>query len=149
MISDLMDFLSGHSEGIMTRLEKEMHKASEEMRFEKAAAVRDQLKAIQSIIERQKIVFASDYLDSDVLAMARSDGEACVQIFFIRGGKLIGREYFILEGTEDAADTEIMEQFVTQFYTEAATIPPQVMLPEEIEEAQDHRSMAAIETRRR
>jgi excinuclease ABC subunit C len=112
-----------------------MQKASEEMRFEKAAAIRDQLKAIQSIIERQKIVFATDYKDSDVLAMARSDGEACVQVFFIRGGKLIGREYFILEGTEDEADAEVMEQFLTQFYTEAANIPQQVMLPEEIEEA--------------
>ncbi len=136
MISDLMDFLSGHSEGIIERLEQDMHKASEEMRFEKAAAVRDQLKAIQSIIERQRIVFATDYLDSDVLAMARSDGEACVQIFFIRGGKLIGREYFILEGTEDAADNEVMEQFITQFYTEAANVPQQVMLPQELEEAQ-------------
>src|SRR5687768_6458146 len=134
-ISDLMDFLNGHSEEIVSRLHKDMEKASEEMRFEKAAAVRDQLKAIQSIIERQKIIFAADYLDSDVLAMARSNGEACVQIFFIRGGKLIGREYFILEGTEDEADSEIMEQFVTQFYTEAATVPQQVMLPEEIEEA--------------
>ena len=105
------------------------------MRFERAGALRDQLKAIQAIVERQKIVFPSDYLDSDVLAMARSDGEACVQIFFIRGGKLIGREYFVLEGTEDAADTEVMTQFVKQFYTEAATIPHQVMLPEEIEEA--------------
>jgi len=135
MISDLMDFLGGHSEGIVTRLESEMQKASEEMRFEKAAAVRDQLKAVHSIVERQKIVFATDYKDSDVLAMARSDGEACVQVFFIRGGKLIGREYFILEGTEDEADNEVLEQFVTQFYTEAATIPPQVMLPQEIEEA--------------
>jgi len=135
MISDLMDFLNGHSEDIVTRIQRDMEKAAEEMRFEKAAALRDQLKAIQSIIERQKIVFASDYLDSDVLAMARSNGEACVQIFFIRGGKLIGREYFILEGTEDEADTEIIEQFVTQFYTEAASIPQQVMLPQEIEEA--------------
>jgi len=135
MITDLMDFLGGHSEGIVTRLESEMQKASEELRFEKAAAVRDQLKAVHSIIERQKIVFATDYKDSDVLAMARSDGEACVQIFFIRGGKLIGREYFILEGTEDSADAEVMEQFVMQFYTEAATIPAQVMLPQEIEEA--------------
>ena len=133
-ISDLMDFLGGHSESIVARLQQAMEKAATEMRFEKAAAVRDQLKAIQSIIERQKIVFASDYLDSDVLAMARSNGEACVQIFFIRGGKLIGREYFILEGTEDEADAEIIEQFVTQFYTEAATIPEQVMLPQEIEE---------------
>jgi excinuclease ABC subunit C len=134
-ISDLMDFLGGKSEGIVSRLQKEMEQAAEEMRFERAAALRDQLKAIQAIIERQKIVFASDYLDSDVLAMARSDGEACVQVFFIRGGKLIGREYFILEGTEDEADSEVLEQFITQFYTEAATIPEQVMLPQEIEEA--------------
>jgi excinuclease ABC subunit C len=135
MISDLMDFLGGRSEHIIARLEASMQQAADEMRFEKAAALRDQLQAIQSIVERQKIVFASDYLDSDVLAMARSDGEACVQVFFIRGGKLIGREYFVLEGTEDVANSEVMTQFVKQFYTEAATIPRQVMLPEEIEEA--------------
>ncbi len=133
MISDLMEFLGGRSEEIVKRLEADMQKASDEMRFEKAAAVRDQLKAIHSIIERQKIVFAADYKDSDVLAMARTDGEACVQIFFIRGGKLIGREYFILEGTEDTADTEVMAEFVKQFYTEAANIPEQVMIPEEIQ----------------
>ncbi|MBI5824152.1 MAG: excinuclease ABC subunit UvrC [Chloroflexi bacterium] len=134
MISDLMDFLGGHSEEIVTRMQNEMQKAADEMRFEKAAALRDQLKAIQSIIERQKVIFGTDYLDSDVLAMARTDGEACVQIFFIRGGKLIGREYFILEGTEDTADNEVMSEFVKQFYTDAANIPEQVMLPQEIEE---------------
>jgi excinuclease ABC subunit C len=134
MISDLMDFLGGHSDEIVTRMQNEMQKAADDMRFEKAAALRDQLKAIQSIIERQKVVFGSDYLDSDVLAMARTDGEACVQIFFIRGGKLIGREYFILEGTEDTADNEVMSEFVKQFYTDAANIPEQVMLPQEIEE---------------
>jgi excinuclease ABC subunit C len=117
-------------------MQAEMEKAAEELRFEKAAALRDQLKAIQSIIERQKVVFASDYLDSDVLAMARSDGEACVQIFFIRGGKLIGREYFILEGTEDTTDPEVLSQFIQQFYAEAATVPDQVMIPQQIEEAQ-------------
>lgn len=135
MITDLMDFLGGHSEGVLMHLQEQMQKAADDMRFEKAAALRDQLKALQFIIERQKIVFATDYLDSDVLAMARSDGEACVQIFFIRGGKLIGREYFILEGTEDTADQEVMSEFVKQFYTEAANIPEQVMIPEEIEEA--------------
>ena len=134
MISDLMDFLGGHSEAIVERLQIDMQKASDEMRFEKAAALRDQLKAMQSIIERQKIVFGSDYVDSDVIAMARADGEACVQIFFIRGGKLIGREYFILEGTEDTTDNQVMAEFVKQFYTEAANIPQQVMLPQEIEE---------------
>lgn len=134
MISDLMEFLSGHSEGIIKRVQDDMQKASEDMRFEKAAALRDQLKAMQTIIERQKIVFGSDYKDSDVIAMAREDGEACVQIFFIRGGKLIGREYFILEGTEDTSDNQVMAEFVKQFYTEAANIPEQVMLPQEIEE---------------
>ncbi len=135
MISDLQDFLNGQSDPIVKRLESEMQKASKDLRFEKAAAVRDQLKAVQAIIERQKIIFNTDYLDSDVIAMAREDGEACVQIFFIRNGKLIGREYFILEGTEEASDTVVMEQFVKQFYTEAANVPDQVMLPEEIEEA--------------
>ncbi|OQY86300.1 MAG: excinuclease ABC subunit C, partial [Anaerolineae bacterium UTCFX3] len=135
MISDLMDFLSGHSEPVLARVQAEMDKAAEELRFEKAAALRDQIKAMQNIMERQKVIFASDYKDSDVIALARADGEACVQIFFIRAGKLIGREYFILEGTEDAADAEVMEQFVKQFYTEAASVPQQVLLPHEIEEA--------------
>ena len=134
MISDLMEFLSGNSENIVTRLQADMQKASEDLRFEKAAALRDQLKAMQAIIERQKIVFATDYKDSDVLAMARVDGEACVQMFFIRGGKLIGRDYFILEGTEDTPEAEVMAEFVKQFYTEAANIPEQVMLPQEIEQ---------------
>jgi excinuclease ABC subunit C len=136
MISDLMEFLNGRTEGILARLEVAMNKAAEELRFEKAAALRDQLKALQAIIERQKIVFASDYLDSDVLAMARADGEACVQVFFIRGGKLIGREYFILEGTEDTLDAEVMGEFIKQFYTESASVPRQVLLPQQIEEAQ-------------
>ncbi len=69
-----------------------------------------------------------------MIAMARADGEACVQIFFIRSGKLIGREYFILEGTEEAKDSEVVSQFLKQFYVDAATVPSQVLLPEEIEE---------------
>ena len=136
MISDLQEFLNGHSEPIINRIQQEMEKAAEEMRFEKAAALRNQLKAMHSIVERQKVVFSADYKDSDVIAMARAENEACVQIFYIRGGKLIGREYFMLEGTEDTADNEVMAEFIKQFYTEAAVIPQQVLLPEEIEEAQ-------------
>jgi len=136
MISDLQEFLNGHSEPIMQRVGQEMEKAAGEMRYEKAAALRDQLKAMHSIVERQKVIFAADYKDSDVIAMARADNEACVQIFFIRGGKLIGREYFVLEGTEDTADNEVLAEFIKQFYTEAAVIPQQVLLPQEIEEAQ-------------
>ncbi len=135
MITDLQDFLNGHADPIVKRLEREMRAASKDLHYEKAASIRDQLKGIQSIVERQKIVFNSDYLDSDVLALAREDGEACVQIFFIRGGKLIGREYFILEGTDETSEADVMEQFIKQFYKESAAVPDQVMLPQEIEEA--------------
>jgi excinuclease ABC subunit C len=111
-----------------------MEIAADKMFFEKAATIRDQIRAIDQIVEKQKVI-SQDQIDSDVIALARDNGEACVQIFFIRSGKLIGREYFILEGTEEAIDEEIIGEFLKQFYAEAANIPPQVLLPNEIEEA--------------
>ena len=135
MIADLMQFLNGRTTPIVKRLQNEMLKASDEMRFEKAAALRDQINAIEKVVEKQKVI-TKKQIDSDVIAMAREDGDACVQIFFIRAGKMIGREYFMLEGTEDSADEEVMAQFVKQFYTEAASVPSEVLLPKEIEEAQ-------------
>jgi len=135
MISDLGDFLNGRTGPIVKRLQAEMAKASEDLRFEKAAALRDQLNAIEKVVEKQKVI-TKKQIDSDVIAMARTDGDACVQIFFIRSGKMIGREYFMLEGTEDSKDSEVMAQFVKQFYTDAANIPSEVLLPKEIEEAQ-------------
>ena len=135
MIADLQEFLDGRAEPVLARVQAEMERAAEDLQFERAAALRDKIKALQSIVERQKVVFPSDYLDSDVLALARSDSEACVQIFFIRGGKLIGREYFVLEGAEDVPDANVLAQFIKQFYAEAARVPQQLMLPEEIEEA--------------
>ena len=135
MIADLMQFLDGRTDPIVERLQTEMLKASDEMRYEKAAALRDQINAIEKVVEKQKVI-TKKQIDSDVIAMAREDGDACVQIFFIRAGKMIGREYFMLEGTEDSADEEVMAQFVKQFYTDAANIPSEVLLPKEIEEAQ-------------
>ena len=92
------------------------------------------LNSIERVVEKQKVI-SSDQSDSDVLAMARADGEACVQIFFIRNGKLIGREYFVLEGTEDITDGDVVGEFLKQFYSEAASHPRQVLLPNEVEEA--------------
>ena len=135
MIDDLCQFLEGRTDPIVSRLRLEMENASEALRFERAAALRDQIQAIDKVVEHQKVV-SSDQIDSDVVAMAREDGEACVQIFFIRNGKLIGREYFILEGTQEVSDSEVISQFLKQFYTEAANVPPQLLLPNEIEEAQ-------------
>jgi excinuclease ABC subunit C len=134
LISDLCDFLDGHTDPIVNRLRVEMESAAGDLHFEKAAALRDQINAIDRVVEKQKVI-TSDQRDSDVLAIARADGEACVQIFFIRNGKLIGREYFVLEGTEDIPDAEVIQEFITQFYSEAANIPEQVLLPNEIEEA--------------
>jgi excinuclease ABC subunit C len=135
MIDDLCQFLLGRTEPVVTRLQVEMEKASDELRFEKAAAIRDQLRAIENVVERQKVI-SSDYVDSDVIAMARSDGEACVQVFFIRSGKLIGRDYFLMEGTEDTPDASVITAFLKQFYDQTPNVPSQVLLPQEVEEAQ-------------
>lgn len=135
MISDLCEFLNGRTEPIVNRLTAEMTLASSKLQYEKAAAVRDQLQAIESIVERQKVI-SSDYVDSDVIAMARSEREACVQVFFIRGGKLIGREFFMMENTADSPDVDVMSEFIKQYYEQAASVPPEVLLPQEVEEAQ-------------
>ncbi len=134
MIEDLAKFLEGKTDPVLKRLQKEMGRASDQMNYEKAAVVRDQIQAVERVVERQKII-SNERKDSDVIAMARNNGEACVQIFFIRSGKLIGREYFILEGTEEVDNTEILEEFIKQFYSQAAYIPNKVMLPQEVEEA--------------
>jgi excinuclease ABC subunit C len=133
LIDDLGAFLEGRTEPIVTRLRADMERAAEELRFEKAAALRDQIQAIERVVEKQKVV-SPDYIDSDVVAMARTDGEACVQIFFIRSGKLIGREYFLMEGAAETPDADVIAGFLKQFYDQAPTIPPQVLLPQEIEE---------------
>jgi excinuclease ABC subunit C len=135
MIDDLCNFLDGRTEPIVSRLQLEMEKAAEELRFEKAASIRDQIRAIENVVERQKVV-SPEYVDSDVLAMARSDGEAVVQVFFIRGGKLIGRDYFVLEGAEDTPDADVMSEFLKQFYDQATKVPEQVLLPQDVEELQ-------------
>jgi excinuclease ABC subunit C len=134
MIADLCRFLQGRSEPVVDRLKAEMARASQALEYERAGALRDQLLAIERVVEQQKIV-TQDRIDSDVIAFARDDADACVQVFFIREGKLIGREYFVLEGAAQASDSEVVEAFLTRFYTEAAYIPERVLLPNEVEEA--------------
>jgi len=134
MINDLCRFLEGHTDPILSRLKAKMQAHSEGLDFEKAALVRDQVNAIERVVERQKII-SNHEMNSDVIALARNDGDSCVQVFFIRRGRLIGREYFILEGTEDENNGEILEHFITQFYSESSSIPQEILLPNEIEEA--------------
>ncbi|TET95884.1 MAG: excinuclease ABC subunit UvrC [Anaerolineales bacterium] len=134
MVDDLGRFLQGRTDPIVSRLEQEMEKASEALEYERAGNIRDQLIAIEKVVEGQKVV-TQDKLDTDVIAFARDERDACIQIFFVRRGKLIGTEYFVLDGTREAQDQELVEAFVKQFYTEATHIPSRILLPVEIEEA--------------
>jgi len=134
MIEQVCLFLEGKQEEIVASLRREMEEAAEKLDYERAATLRDRIQAIERVIEKQKVVSAA-MSDQDVIALARGDGQACVQVFFIRQGKLIGREYFVLAGTEDEEDEEVMASFIKQFYDEAAYIPSEILLQREIEEA--------------
>ncbi|MCE7947309.1 MAG: excinuclease ABC subunit UvrC [Chloroflexi bacterium CFX4] len=134
-LQGLMDFLSGQSDAIIRQLRAEMNEAAESLQFERAAALRDRLKAMERVVERQKIVFPAN-VDQDVIAFAQEKTDTCVQVLFIRGGRLIGREHFMLDGADETDSTEILRQFVLQFYENAANLPNEVLLPEEVAEAQ-------------
>jgi excinuclease ABC subunit C len=134
LVNQICRFLEGKSEEIIDDLRSQMKAASEGLEFERAAALRDQIVALERVTERQRIV-SSALADEDVIAFARHDGDACVQVFFIRRGKLIGREYFVLEGTADEDARLIMTSFVKQFYDKAAYVPSEVLLQSDIDEA--------------
>jgi excinuclease ABC subunit C len=133
IIDDLCSFLGGNTEPVVAGLRTQMEQAAESLDFEKAATLRDQIKAIDQVVEKQKVV-NNKAVDEDVVAFARDEQDACVQVFFIRGGKLVGRDYFVLEGTVDENNNEIMTSFLKQFYDQATTIPPQILLPSEVDE---------------
>ncbi len=134
MIQGLMDFLNGKSEHIVHDIKQKMAQAAENLQFEKAAEYRDQLTAVTKVVAKQKVISAAN-ADQDVIAFARDQGDACVQVFFIRYGKLIGREYFMLDGAEGESDEDILSEFMTRFYDEAAHIPKEVLLPHQVSEA--------------
>ncbi len=134
-IQGLMDFLRGRSDEVTLRLQTEMQAASDRLDFERAARLRDQLGALEKVTQQQKVVSTVD-VDQDVIAFAREENDACVQIFFIRSGKIIGREHYVLEGTAEESPTVIMSEFIKQFYDKVTEIPPEVLLPHEVEEAE-------------
>ena len=134
-IKQVVMFLDGKQEAIVKRLRTQMEEAAEELQFERAAVFRDRIRRLESVIE-QKRVFTTATADEDVIALARRDGEACVQIFFIRGGKLMGREDYMLEGTAEAEPAEIMEGFIGQFYEDATYVPPKILVQHEVSDAE-------------
>jgi excinuclease ABC subunit C len=134
LIRRIFLFLEGKAEKIVADLQAQMTSAAEALDFERAAALRDQIRAIEWVTKQQKIALAVGK-DEDVIALARENDDTCVQVFFIRQGKLIGREYFILDGTTEEDEAEIVASFVKQFYDDAAYVPMKVILPTNVEEA--------------
>ncbi len=132
-VKDLISFLEGKQEELLHRLRQRMDEAAEGLQFERAAELRDQIQAVEKIAERQKII-SSGLEDQDVIGWARDGDETCVQVFFVREGKLVGREHFILAGTEGEAGPEVLEAFLKQFYSDAALVPPEILLPDEPED---------------
>ena len=135
MMEQVCLFLHGKGEEIVASLVRRMESAAEQMEFEQAASLRDQLQAVEQVIRRQRVV-STTMADQDVIALARSDGETCVQIFFIRSGKLIGREFFLMDATSDVEAKEILASFIKQFYDHAANVPPEILLPAPVDETQ-------------
>ena len=134
IIEEIILFLSGKEEKLIEILKEKMNKCSMEFNFEEAAIYRDKIINLQEMMQKQKIDVSTDDVNQDIIAMAYNDEEACVQSFFIRHGKIVGREHFILEGTKDSSKESILGSFVKQFYMKAEYIPKEIIIESEIED---------------
>lgn len=132
-VEQALDFLNGNYKPILRELEQKMTEASENMEFEEAARYRDLLNSVKSVAQKQKIT-DSDGEDKDIIALAADERDAVVQMFFVRDGKLIGRDHFYMTNVEDCAQAQILLDFVKQFYAGTPYIPRELMLQEEIED---------------
>ena len=132
MIRSVLLFLEGRTADVEKELEYRMRKAAEAYHFELAARLRDQLAAVKKVAEKQNIVTGAG--DQDAIGMARSEIGVCVQVFFIRSGKMIGREHFLLQGSEDESDEALLAAFLQQYYHRATFIPREILLPMDLAE---------------
>src|SRR5262245_57357257 len=132
-IESVCRFLEGKTDQVVRDPRRRMGQAAENMEYERAAYVRDQIRDIEQISQRQQVLRTVD-TDQDVIAFAREDGSAVVQVFYIRGGKLIGSEPFALQNTEGEDDQQLLSSFLTQFYDTAAQVPPNILLADHVEE---------------
>ena len=129
MIRDIIDVLSGKETYVTKMLKDEMERAAEELEFEKAAALRDKILSIEAIVEKQKI-FKTMEGDEDFINIEQDEKDSCIQVFFSRDGKIIGREHFIFENTANEGIGEIIEEFIATFYGGTAKVPKTIFVPE-------------------
>jgi excinuclease ABC subunit C len=133
-VKDAELFLSGRQDKLIKVMEKQMEDAAENLEFERAAKLRDQLNSIKIITERQKVVNTTTG-DQDVVAVVQDESGAAVQMFFVRGGKLVGQEHFLLDGTDgENGLEEATSEFIKQYYQDASFVPSEILLPAHVEE---------------
>ena len=135
MVEEIILFLSGKEEKLIELLKDKMNKCAMDFNFEDAAMYRDKIRSLEEMVQKQKIDASTSDLNQDIIAMARAHDEACVQVFFIRNGKIVGREHFILEGVMDSSRESILGSFVKQFYMEQEYVPKELIIEDEIEDS--------------
>ena len=128
LVNQIILFLEGRQDQVVRAMKEQMQAASDALDFERAASIRDAVRAIERVTERQKIVLASGS-DIDVVGYFRDEGDACVLVFFVRSGKLMGRERFFITDISEVPDSEMLTAFIKQYYYEATFIPDEILLP--------------------
>ena len=137
VIEQVIQFMEGDAEAVTEDLKTNMERASERLEFERAAVLRDRIRSVEKVAEEQRIkVDSNPVSDMDLLALAQGTNESWVEVFFIRHNKLVGRDHFIMEGTQDESPGLILGQFIKQFYQSAANIPPRVLVQHPLEDAE-------------
>ena len=132
-INEIVDVLEGKTDKLLRQLQEEMRQASVDMQYEKAAYLRDKIVAIERISEKQKVSNISEN-DIDVIGLVKSDSKVCIEIFFIRKSKMVGREHYFLNDLVDEESSEIVSGFIKQYYLDRPILPNKIMIRENIEE---------------
>lgn len=136
IFSEICKFLEGNHKDLIEELTEEMKRASAELKFEKAGLLRDKIRSISELEDKQKIINTDKQTDKDVAAFAKNENTAFCEMFFVRGGKIIGRENYKIDNISQSTDTEIMTDFVKQFYQNSSYIPEEILTEYEIEDAE-------------
>ena len=132
-INQIISILEGKTDELIKELQKEMQEASKNMEYEKAQDLRDKIYTIERISQKQKVSNISEN-DIDVIGLARKDEETCIEIFYVRNSKMVGRDHYIFKGLEDEEDSEIISSFIKQYYMGRKILPNKIMIKEEIED---------------
>jgi excinuclease ABC subunit C len=138
IVDQMIAFLDGKSDSVLADMRREMEEAAETLEFERAADLRDRIRAAERVITQQEIVYSS-IDDQDVIGVYHEGPYSAVQVFLVRGGRLIGREHFVLEGHGDDTEAEIVWSFVVQYYSQSSDIPDEVVLPVPVEDVESVR----------